>query len=124
MEIKFTSKPYMPTLITSLLLLFTAIFLPWGVAGVASVNGVADWGAMATIAAILGVCLSFLTSAKIRAIGLMVVGVLALIGAIIFITRLNNTGLSISYGIIFELIISLVAVYIGFQDFSKSNPAS
>jgi hypothetical protein len=121
LNIKFTSKPYMPTLITSILLLFTAIFLPWGMSGVGSVNGVADWGAMSTIAAILGICLAFITDKKIRSLGLMVVGVLALIGAIVFITRLNNTGLSIGYGIIFELIISLVAVYIGFQDYTKST---
>lgn len=122
MEIKFASKPHVPMLIVSAILLFVAIFLPWGTAGVASVVGTSDWGAMSTIAAIIGIALSFLTSKQLRAIVLIFIGVLALIGSIVFMTRLSGTGLSVGYGIIIELIVSLVAVYMGFMDYREFLP--
>jgi hypothetical protein len=109
----------MPTLMISALMVFTAIWLPWGTQGLAAVTGTADWGAMATIAALLGVVLSFLTAAKVRALGLMAVGVLALVGTIIFITRLN--GLSVGFGLIVEMLLSLAAIYVGFMDYSKNK---
>jgi hypothetical protein len=109
----------MPTMIISSLLLFTAIFLPWATSGgFGAASGTTDWGSMCTIAAMLGVVLAYLTAAKIRAIGLMVVGVLALIGAIIYATRLG--GATLGYGLIIELLLALAAVYIGFQDYTKN----
>jgi hypothetical protein len=119
LDIKFTTKPYMPTLIISALLLFTAIFLPWATAaGFATANGTADWGTMSTIAAIIGIVLAYLTAVKIRALGLMVVGVLALVGAIVYATRLG--GATLGFGLIIEMLLALGAIYIGFQDYTKS----
>ena len=120
MELKFTSKPHMPTLVISAIILFVAIFLPWGTAGVNFVSGVSDWGGMTTIAAILGILLSFLVTQQIRSLGLICVGLLALAGAIVYMTRLG--GITVGYGIIIELIASLVAVFIGFMDYRQVIP--
>ena len=109
----------MITLIICAIILFIAIFLPWGTAGINSVTGVSDWGGMTTIAAILGIGLSFIVSGQVRAIGLIVIGVLALVGAIVFMTRL--AGITVGYGVIFELIASLVAVFIGFTEYRKAT---
>ncbi|MBN1161075.1 MAG: hypothetical protein JXA17_03910 [Dehalococcoidales bacterium] len=109
-------------LIVCAILLFVAIFLPWGTAGFAYAVGISDWGAMATIAAIIGIVLSFLTSKQLRAIVLIFVGVLALIGSIVFITRLGGVGLTVGYGLIIELIVSLVAVYIGIIEYREFLP--
>jgi hypothetical protein len=119
MEIKFTSKPYMPTLFISGLMLLACIFLPWVTAGVAGIigSGTGDWGAMSTIAAIVGVILAYLTAAKIRSVGLIAVGVLALVGAIIYATRLN--GATLGFGLIIEMLLSLAAIFIGYRDYSK-----
>ena len=111
------SKPHMPILIISSIILLIAVFLPWGTAGIISVSGVSDWGGMTTIAAILGIVLSFLDSKQIRSIGLICVGVLALVGAIVFMTRLDGTGFGVGYGIILEMIASLVAVFIGYTEY-------
>jgi hypothetical protein len=119
LEIKLTSKPYMPTLIISALLLFTAIFLPWATGGAfATANGTADWGAMSTIAGIIGIVLAYLTAAKVRALGLIVVGILAIIGAIIYATRLG--GATVGFGLIIEILLALGAIYVGFQDYTKA----
>ena len=109
----------MPVLLISGLMLFACIFLPWATAGFATATGTADWGAMSTIASILGIALAYLTAVKLRALGLMVVGVLALIGAIIYATRLG--GSTLGFGIIIEMLLALVAIFIGFQDYSKSG---
>src|SRR4030042_5804317 len=110
----------MPALIISALLLFTAVFLPWATApGFAVANGTADWGAMSTIAAILGIVLAYITAVKVRALGLIVVGVLAIVGAIIYATRLG--GATIGFGLIIEILLALGAIYIGFQDYTKSS---
>jgi hypothetical protein len=109
----------MPTLIAAALLLFSNIFLPWTTNGN---NGTGGWGAISSIAGILGVLLAYLTAAKIRSIGLIVVGILALVGAIVYITKLGNA--TIGFGLILEMILSLVAIYIGVMDFIKSNATS
>jgi hypothetical protein len=121
MEIKFSSKPYMPTVYISALMLVSCIFLPWVTAGVAGIigSGTGDWGAMSTIAAILGIVFAYLTTAKIRSVGLMVIGVLSLVGAIIYATRLN--GATLGFGLIINMLLSLAAIFIGFQDYSKSG---
>lgn len=116
MEVKFTAKPYTPMLLITSLLLFSNIFFPWTTDGV---NGTVSWGAISSIAGILGIILAFLTAPKIRAVCLMVVGVLALVGAIVFITKLG--GATIGFGLIIEMILSLVAVYMGIMDFVKSS---
>jgi hypothetical protein len=119
LEINFKSKAHMPTLVISGMLLFAAIFLPWAsVGGAAAGYGTSDWGAMSTIVAILGLGLAFLTNAKARALGLMVVGVLALAGAIIYAVRLAS-GLTIAFGIIFEMLFALAAIFFGFQNYTK-----
>jgi hypothetical protein len=116
LEIKFISKPYMPTLLAASLLLFSNIFLPWTTDGA---TGTAGWGAISSIAGIIGVLLAFLTIAKIRGIGLIVVGILALVGAIVFITKLGNA--TVGFGLILEMILSLVAVYVGVMDAVKNK---
>jgi hypothetical protein len=123
MEIKFTTKPYLPTLVISALLLFTAIFLPWiTVGGFAAATGISDWGGMSTLASMIGVALAFITAAQIRAIGLMAVGVLALVGAIVYATRLG--GATIGYGLILEMLFALGAMFFGYQDYAKSGTKS
>ena len=82
-------------------------------------NGTTDWGPLSTIAAILGIVLAYITAAKVRALGLMVVGVLAIVGAIIYATRLG--GATIGFGLIIEILLALGAIYIGFQDYTKSS---
>lgn len=123
MEIKFTSKPYMPTLFISGLMLLAAIFLPWvTAANFATATGISDWGAMSTIAAILGIVLAYITAPKVRSLGLMVIAVLAIVGAVIFITHLN--GATIGFGLIIEILLALAAIYIGYLDYSKNKPAA
>ncbi|MGD0780391.1 MAG: hypothetical protein ABR954_06425 [Dehalococcoidales bacterium] len=118
MEISFKSKAHVPTLVISGMLLFAAVFLPWAsIGGMAAGTGTSDWGAMSTIASILGLGLAFLTNAKARALGLMVIGVLALVGAIIYAVRLE--GATISFGIIFEMLFALAAIFFGFQNYTK-----
>ena len=120
MEIKFTSKAYMPTLVTSGLILFAAIFLPWATAGGnASGTGVTGWGTMCTIAAMFGILLAYLTNAKIRAIGTIVVGGLAVVGAVIYATKLG--GATVGYGLIIEMLFAVAAIIVGVQDYTKNG---
>lgn len=108
----------MPTLVICAMILFTAIFLPWAsFNGIAGTTGTSNWGAMSCVAAILGLGLAFLANAKARALGLMVVGVLALVGAIIYAVRLE--GSIIDFGLIFEMLFAIVAVIIGFMNYTN-----
>jgi peptidoglycan/LPS O-acetylase OafA/YrhL len=112
----------MPVLVISVIMLFIAIFLPWAtVSSVPVATGTYEWGTLTTIASIVGIGLAFIVSKQIRAIGLMAVGVLALVGTIIFITRLQ--GAAIGFGLILEMIASLVAIFIGFKDYPQSTPS-
>ena len=126
MDFKFTTKPYLPTLVVSVILLFIAVFLPWATAGGIGggyATGTQDWGAMTTIASIIGIALSFLDAKQIRALGLICVGLLALVGAIIYMTRLN--GITVGFGLILEVLASLLAIFIGYTDYrqpGQSNP--
>jgi hypothetical protein len=118
MEISFKSKAHGRTLTICGMILFAAIFLPWmSIGGMVAGSGTSDWGAMSTIAAMLGLGVAFLTDAKLRAVGLMTVGVLALVGAIIYAVRIS--GATISYGLIFEMIFALSAIVFGFMDYNK-----
>jgi hypothetical protein len=122
LNIKFTPKPYMPALVISLIMLFIAIFLPWAtVSSVPVVTGTYEWGILTNIVSIVGIGLAFITSKQIRASGLMGVGVLGLVGAIIFIIRLK--GATIGFGLVLEMIASLVAIFIGFKDYQQSTPS-
>jgi hypothetical protein len=119
LEISFKSKAHGRTLAICGMLLFAAIFLPWmSVGGAAAGFGTSDWGAMSTIAAILGLGLAFLTNTKLRAVGLITVGVLALVGAIIYAVRIKG-GATVDFGIIFEMLFALAAIVFGFQDYTK-----
>ena len=123
MNIKFTDKPYLPVLIISTIILFIAIFLPWATYGGAPVaTGTYEWGTLTTIASIVGIALAFITAKQTRAVGLIIVGVLALVGAIIFITRLQ--GATIGFGLILEMLASLVAIFIGYKDYQQSAPVA
>jgi hypothetical protein len=119
LEISFKPKAHLPTLIICSMLLFAAIFLPWASAGgLAAMSGTSDWGAMSTIASILGIGLAFLANTKARALGLIIVGMLALAGAIVYATRLG-AGLTINYGMIFEMLFALAAIVIGYMNYTK-----
>ncbi len=110
----------MPTLVISGLLLFSAIFLPWATAGGGAFGtGTTDWGTMCTIAAMFGILLAYLTDAKIRSIGTIVVGALAIVGAVIYATRLG--GATVGYGLIIEMLFGLAAIILGIQDYNKSG---
>jgi peptidoglycan/LPS O-acetylase OafA/YrhL len=120
LENYFTYKPHLPTLIISLFLVVAAIFLPWlTVNNLALATGTSDWGAMSTIASLIGVGLAFVTVPKVRSLGLIFVGFLAIIGAIIFITRLG--GATVGFGLIIEMLLALAAIYIGYLDMSKTG---
>jgi hypothetical protein len=122
LNIKFTTKPYMSVLVISLIMLFIAIFLPWATYKSAPVaSGTYEWGTLTIIVSMVGAGLAFFASKQIRAFGLMGVGLLALVGTIIFITRLQ--GATIGFGLILEMIASLVAIFIGYKDYQQSTPS-
>ena len=116
----------MPTFVICAMMLVTAIFLPWvtanipGGMNIALATGTSDWGMLSTIAGILGIALAFITTAKVRSLGLIVASVLVIVGAIIYITRLS--GATLGFGLIIEILLALAAIYIGFTDYNKSNP--
>jgi hypothetical protein len=111
----------MPTFFIGALMLGACIFLPWITAGVAGLigSGTGDWGAMSTLASILAIVLAYVSAPKIRSLGLMVCAVLAIVGAIIYIARLN--GATLGFGLIVEMLLALGAIYIGFLDYTKNK---
>jgi lysylphosphatidylglycerol synthetase-like protein (DUF2156 family) len=85
---KITFKPFIPSLVVSILL-FVAVFLPWITASIlgysASANGTdSGWGIITLIMGILGVVLSLISASKARTLGLIAVGILAVVGVIAF----------------------------------------
>jgi hypothetical protein len=125
LNIHFTTKPYLPTLVVSVIL-FITVFLPWATVsalGISiSANGTHDWGVLTLIMSIIGAGLSFVAAQKMIAIGSVGAGILALIGVIIYWSRLSVA--SAGYGLIIALIASLALMYIGYWDYRKlSQPA-
>ncbi|MBN1160977.1 MAG: hypothetical protein JXA17_03405, partial [Dehalococcoidales bacterium] len=122
MDIKFTTKPYIPTLVVSVVL-FIMVFLPWITVSAggfsASANGTNDWGILTLIMSIFGAGISFLANQKYRAMGTLVAGVLALLGVIIFMATNVGGGIGIGAGIIIALIATLGLIYVGYIDYRQ-----
>lgn len=119
-NIKFTTKPYLPTLVVSVIL-FIMVFLPWLTVSAggfsASANGTHDWGILTLIMSIIGVGLAFLADQKYRSLGTLIVSVLALLGIIIFIATNVGGGIGIGAGVIIALIAALALIYVGYMDY-------
>lgn len=124
MNIKFTTKPYLPTLVVSIIL-FIMVFLPWVTVSAmgfsASANGTGDWGVLTLIMSIVGAGVSFLATQKYRALGTIGAGILALIGVAIYWARIGS-GVSVGVGLIIALIAALGLLAVGYMDYRKLNP--
>jgi uncharacterized membrane protein len=119
LNIKFTTKPNMLLLIVSVVL-FIMIFLPWFTVSYlgfsASANGFHNGGILTFIMALAGVALSFLEipTPRYRSMGIIGIGILALLGVIIAMTQLG--GASMGIGMIIALIVSILLIAVGFLD--------
>ena len=126
MNIKFNTKPYIPTLIASLLL-FIMVFLPWATASgkvglytySASANGFHDWGILTFIMSILGAGAAFLADKRMRALGSILAGVLALLGVIIFMATDLGSGVGAGAGLIIALIVSIILIALAYMDYKN-----
>ena len=120
MDLKFSTKPYYPTLISSIIL-FIFVFLPWKTATALGVtifaNGTGDWGILTLIMSIIGVGLSFVAVPRTRSLGTVIAGLLAIIGVAVYWSRLQ--GLGAGYGIIISLIASLALIAAGYLEYRK-----
>jgi hypothetical protein len=124
LNIKFTPKPYLPTLIASALL-FIMVFLPWltvsfkafGYSYSDSANGMHEWGILTFIMSIVGVGLAFLDDKKYRSMGTLGAGVLALLGVIIFMATNLGSGIGVGAGLIIALIVSLALIGLAYMDY-------
>jgi len=124
LEIKFTSKPYLPTLVVSIVL-FIMVFLPWITVSAygfsASANGTSGWGVLTLIMSIVGAGVAFLANQNYRAMGTLGASVLALLGVIIFMATNVGGGVGVGAGLIISLIAALGLIYIGYMDYRKLN---
>jgi lysylphosphatidylglycerol synthetase-like protein (DUF2156 family) len=124
LNVQFSTRPYLPALIVSIIL-FIAVFLPWlsvdlGFGfGTVTANGTEDWGPLTMIMSILGVVLSFLAVERARALGLVIAGVLALIGVILYWIHIEGAG--IGFGIILALIASIALLGVGYLALRKAQ---
>jgi peptidoglycan/LPS O-acetylase OafA/YrhL len=112
--LKLSLKPNLPTLVISIIL-FITVFLRW--ISVTEVNGLRDWGILTFLMSILGVGISFITVPKIRSLGTILAGILAVIGVAVFWSRLQ--GLGAGYGLIIALIASLGLIAAGYLEYRK-----
>lgn len=123
MDIKFSTKPYLPILIISVIL-FIMVFLPWATLSALgitiSANGTDYGGGILTlIMSIFGAGISFLANQKYRIYGTIGVAILALIGVAIAWSGLSGTGASVGFGLIIALIVSLILLAYGYMDYRK-----
>lgn len=120
MNIKFTTKPNMLLLILSVLL-FIMTFLPWWTASAygfsISSNGLHSGGYLTFIMSLVGIALSFLEipTPRYKSLGIIGVGILALVGVLIGFTDLGG-GIGMGIGMILALIISILIIALGFFD--------
>lgn len=121
---KFSIKPYLPTLIICVIL-FIVVFLPWATASAFGVtvtaNGlevdISGLGYLTLIMSIIGAGLSFVAVPRVRSLGTVVAGILAIIGVAVYWSRLQ--GLGVGYGLIIALIASLGLIAAGYLEYRK-----
>jgi hypothetical protein len=129
LNVQFTTKPYLPALVVSVVL-FISVFLPWvsidvPFFGSITDNGTTDWGVMTLITSILGAALSFLAVERARSLGILIAGILALLGVVLYWIHIMDTDMAgIGFGLIIALIASLALIYIGFMDYRKVGSAA
>ena len=115
-------KPYLPALIICVIL-FIAVFLPWlsvdmgSGLGIYTENGTKDWGSLTLAMSIIAAGIAFISVPKIRSLGTILAGILAIVGVAVYWSRLE--GLSISYGLIIALIASLGLIAAGYLEYRK-----
>jgi hypothetical protein len=121
LNIKFTTKPNILLLVLSVLL-FIMTFVSWytfnfGYGFSASQNGFHSGGYLTFIMSLVGIALSFLEipTPRYKSLGIIGVGILALLGVIIAMTDLGS-GIGMGFGMILALIISILIMALGFFD--------
>jgi hypothetical protein len=123
MNIKFNTKPYLPTLIASVLL-FIMVFLPWltvsftgfGYSASASANGMHSWGILTFLMSIIAAAAAFVADKRMRALGSLVAGALALLGIIIYMAANLGNGAGVGVGLILALIVNLALIALAYMD--------
>lgn len=113
-------KPYLPTLIISLIL-FIAVFLPWLSVDLGfdtyTESGLKDWGILTFVMSIIAAGFAFISAPKIRSLGTILAGILAIIGVAVYWSRLQGAGLG--YGLIIALIASLGLIAYGYLEYRQ-----
>jgi hypothetical protein len=126
LNIKFNTRPYLPTLIAAVLL-FIMVFLPWLTASAsyfgysisASQNGIHSWGILTFIMSIAAAGLSFITPQRSRAMFTLLAGVLALLGIVIHMGVNLGGGVGAGAGLIIALIVSLALIALAYMDYKN-----
>lgn len=120
MDLKFSMKPYLPTLVICVIL-FITVFLPWATASAlgitVSANGTENWGILTLIMSIIGAGFSFVAVPRVRSLGTIFAGILAIAGVAIYWARLQ--GLGVGYGMIIALVASLALIAAGYMEYRK-----
>lgn len=124
MNAQFTIRPYLPTLVVSVVL-FIMVFLPWATAEAFGTtfnfNGlegnISGWGYLTLIMSIFGAGISFLVTQRYRSLGTIIIGILAILGIIIYWSRIGNFGFSLSYGLIIGFLASLGLMAVGYLEY-------
>ena len=123
----FSMKPYLPSLVVCVIL-FISVFLPWltvdmgGVTPDISENGINDWGYLVLVMSIIGVIASFISVPRTRSLSIILTGILAIVGAAVFWSRLQGAGAG--YGLIIALIASLGLIAIGYMEYRQLSQSS
>jgi hypothetical protein len=117
LEIKLTSKFYLPLLIVSGVL-FITILMPW----VSVSYGIFDWEIVTLIAALVSIELAFVTSPNLRAMGSLIAGALAVFGVILaWAVDIRSFW---GFGIILSLLASIGLLGVGLMDYmTQKQPA-
>ena len=122
MDLKFSMKPYLPSIVVSIIL-FIFVFLPWLRVDMGTYfyteNGLNDWGYLVLIMSVIGACVSFIAPPRVRSLSIILTGVLAIVGAAVYWSRLQGAG--VGYGLIIALIAALALLTVGYLDYRKIN---
>jgi hypothetical protein len=112
LEIKLTSKFHLPLLIVSGVL-FITVLMPW----ISVAYGIGNWEIMTLIMSLVGIELAFVTSQKIRAMGAILAGALAILGVVL--AWAVDIRSFFGFGIILSLLSSLGLLAIGLVDYMQ-----